>query len=124
MKSATIERDPNLAAAYLAVCIAGGFVVAGAAGFFGMRAMLSAGVGALLAVSNLWVLEKLVTAYLKSSGGRWAAIATVKAGLLLALVAVLVKNGLVDVLSITAGFAALPIGILFAGLVPRPREES
>jgi hypothetical protein len=124
MTRRTTERDPNLSAAYLAVAAAGGFAIVAAGAAYGLRAMLAVGVGATLAMSNLWVLEKLVAAYLKTSGGRWAAIATVKAALLFALVALLVKTGTLDVLPLTAGFAALPVGILFSGLVPRVREES
>ena len=126
MKNATTERDPGLTAAYTTVFVAGCVVLLGAGISFGVRAMLATGLGTLLALANLWVLEKLVSAYLKAGGGRWAAIATVKAGLLLALVTLLIRSGVVGLLPIIAGFAALPIGILVAGLVPRPspREES
>jgi hypothetical protein len=124
MTRKTTERDPSLTAAYLAVALAGGFAVVVSGGAYGLRAMLAVAVGALLALSNLWILEKLVAAYLKTTGGRWAAIATLKAAILFALVAALVKSGVVDVLPLTAGFAVLPVGILFAGLVPRAREES
>jgi len=123
MTSTTIERDPALTVAYLAVCVAGGVIVVVAWFVFGLRAMFGAGLGVLVALSNLWVLEKLVALYLKARGGRWAAIATVKAALLLGVVAVLVKSGTVGLLPITAGFGALPIGILIAGLVPRPASE-
>jgi hypothetical protein len=119
----TIERDPALSAAYTTVCVAGGVLLAGAGALYGARAMVSVAVGAALALSNLWVLEKLVSAYLKTSGGRWAAIATVKAGILLAVVAFLVKTGTVELLATVAGFAALPVGILIAGLMPLPRSE-
>ncbi len=125
MKSTTTERDPTLTGAYAAVVAAGAFIVAVSALLVGARAALGAGLGAVLAASNLWVLEKLVSAYLKSGGGRWAAIATVKAGVLLCVVAVLVKGGLVDVLPMAAGFGALPVGVVFAGLIPKSsaREE-
>jgi hypothetical protein len=88
--------------------------------------MMAVGIGAGLALSNLWVLERLVVAYLKTSGGRWAAIATVKAGVLLCIVVFLVKSGAVDVLPIVAGFGALPLGVVFSGLMPVPfrSEES
>jgi len=125
MKSTTTERDPTLAAAYTAVSVAGACIVGAVLLLLGRRAMFGTGLVGLLAVSNLWVLEKLVAAFLKAGGGRWAAIATVKAGVLLSIVAVLVKGGVVDTFPVMAGFGALPIGILIAGLVPRPsaREE-
>jgi hypothetical protein len=126
MKSATTERDPNLTAAYVTVCAAGALLFVGAGIAFGVRTMLAVGLGAALAVSNLWVLERLVSAYLKTTGGRWTAIATVKAALLVAMVALLVKSGAVDILPIIAGFGALPVGIVFSGLLPMPTrpEES
>lgn len=125
MKSTTIERDPALTSAYTALAAAGAFIVAACALLLGARAALGAGLGGLLAASNLWVIEKLVSAYLKAGGGRWAAIATVKAGVLLSVVAVLVKGGLVDVVPVVAGFGALPVGVVVAGLFPKPpaREE-
>lgn len=126
MTRTTTERDPNLTAAYGAVCAVGGLFFVGAGVAYGLRTMLAVGIGAVLALSNLLVLEKLVVAYLKTSGGRWAAIATVKAGLLFGVVALLVKSGIVDVLPIVAGFGALPVGVVFSGLVPVPSrpEES
>lgn len=115
-----------MAAAYVTVCAAGGLLFVGAGIAYGMRTMLAVGLGAALAVSNLWVLERLVSAYLKTTGGRWTAIATVKAAVLLATVALLVRSGAVDVLPIVAGFGALPIGIVFSGIMPMPTrsEES
>jgi len=126
MKSATTERDSNLTAAYITVCAAGGLMLLGAGIAYGMRTMLAVGVGAALAVSNLWVLERLVAAYLKSTGVRWTAIAAIKASVLVTTVLLLVKSGAVDLLPIVAGFGALPIGIAFSGLLPMPTrpEES
>ena len=93
---------------------------------YGARTMFAVGLGAALAVSNLWVLERLVSAYLKTTGVRWTSIATIKAGVLVATVAFLVKSGAVDLLPIVAGFGALPVGIAFSGLLPTPTrpEES
>lgn len=126
MKSATTERDPSLSAAYVTVCAAGGLLFLGAGIAYGVRTMLAVGLGAALAVSNLWVLERLVAAFLRTTGGRWTAIATVKAAVLLAVVTFLVKSGAVDLLPIVVGFGALPIGIVFSGILPMPTrpEES
>jgi hypothetical protein len=126
MKSATTERDPNLTAAYVTVCAAGGLMLLGAGTAYGARTMLAVGVGSALALSNLWVLERLVAAYLKTGGGRWTAIATIKAAVLVTTVLLLVKSGAVDLLPVVAGFAALPIGIALSGLMPMPTrpEES
>ena len=126
MKSATTERDPSMTAAYITVCAAGGLLFLGAGLTYGARTMLAVGLGAALAVSNLWVLERLVAAFLKTTGGRWTAIATVKAAVLLAVVTFLVKSGAVDLLPIVVGFGSLPIGIVFSGILPMPTrpEES
>lgn len=98
----------------------------GAAVLFGARAAASVAVGVVLAVSNLWVLERLVRVYLSSERGKWAVVALVKAAVLFGTVAMLVKTGTVEVLPLVVGFGALPLGVTIGGLWPvaSPREES
>lgn len=126
MKTKIVERDPTLTAAYLGVAASGAVLLVLSGSFLGSRAVGAVALGVVLAVSNLWVLERFVRVYLQSEGGRWAGIALLKAAVLFGLVALLVKSGAVDVLPLTLGFGALPLGVVVAGLwpTPRTREES
>jgi len=126
MKTKTADRDASLSAAYVAVAVSGAVLLIGAAALFGARHAAAVALGVVLALSNLWVLERLVRVYLSSERGRWAIVALVKAAVLLGMVALLVKAGTVEVLPLVAGFGALPLGVTIAGLWPvaSPREES
>jgi hypothetical protein len=121
----TVERDPSLSAAYVCVAASGVMLLIGAAVCFGSRASAGVALGVVLAVCNLWVLERVVRVYLEAERGRWAAMALVKSTALFATVGLLVKTGAIDVLPLVAGFGALPVGVVLAGLWPvaRPREE-
>jgi hypothetical protein len=92
---------------------------------FGRRPCAGVALGVVLAVSNLWVLERVVRVYLQSEGGRWAMMALVKSTALFVAVGLLVKTGAIDVVPLVAGFGALPLGVVVAGLWPvaRAREE-
>ncbi len=113
-----------MTAAYVSVAASGALLLAGSVFAFGAHAAIGVLVGGVLAASNLWVLERLVRVYLDGERGRWAGVALLKAAALLVLVALLVKGGVVSVLALVAGYAALPIGITIAGLLPvaSPRE--
>ena len=126
MKTKIVERDRALTAAYLGVAVSGALLLAGSGSLLGLRAMASVALGVVLALSNLWVLERLVRVYLASEGGRWAGIALLKAAVLFGIVALLLKGGAVDVLPLVVGFGALPLGVVIGGLwpVPAAREES
>jgi len=125
MKTKIAERDATMNAAYVSVAISGAALLIGGGALFGVRASSGIGLGVVLAVSNLWVLERLVRAYLDSERGRWAIVAVVKAATIFGMVALLVKAGAVDVGALTAGYGALPLGIVIAGLWPtaKAREE-
>jgi hypothetical protein len=129
MKTKTAEtenRDASLSAAYVGVAASGAFLLIGGGLACGARTAASIAVGVVLAVSNLWVLERLVRVYLSSERGRWAVVALVKAAVLFGMVALLVKTGTVNVLPLVVGFGALPLGVTIGGLWPvaSPREES
>ena len=125
MKTKTAERDPTLTVAYLCVAGSGVCLLVATAVCFGSRSSAGVALGVVLAVSNLWALERLVRVYLQSEGGRWALMALVKSTALFVTVGLLVKTGAIDVLPLVAGFGALPVGVVLAGLWPtaRPREE-
>jgi hypothetical protein len=121
----TADRDPSLSVAYVCVAGSGVMLLIASAVYFGARASAGVALGVVLAVSNLWLLERVVRVYLMSEGGRWALMALVKSTALFATIGLLVKTGAIDVLPLVAGFGALPVGVVLAGLWPvaRAREE-
>ncbi len=74
-------------------------------------------VGALLAVANLWLLAVVVRSFL-GSGGRTSLgpLGVLKLAGLFGLLFVMLKQGLVEVLPLGFGFAALPLGIVLSQL--------
>lgn len=125
MKTKALERDASMSTAYVGIAGSGVLLLVGSAISFGPRVSAAVALGVVLAVSNLWVLERVVRVFLQNERGRWAVIALLKAGALFGLVALLVKSGAVDVLPLTVGFGALPLGVVLGGLWPASaREES
>jgi hypothetical protein len=118
MKTTIVERDRTLTAAYVGVAVSGGLLLAASGALLGARPMAAVALGVVLAISNLWTLERFVSVYLASERGRWAGIALLKSLVLFSLVAVLVKSGAVDVAPLVLGFGALPLGVVVAGLWP------
>jgi hypothetical protein len=125
MKTKIAERDAGLSAAYVCVAASGVVLLVATALCFGPRHSAGVALGVVLAVSNLWLIERVVRVYLNAQGGRWAAMALVKSTALFATVGLLVRTGAIEVLPLVAGFGALPVGVVLAGLWPvaRPREE-
>ncbi len=125
MKTKIAERDPSLNAAYVCVAASGVLLLVVSALYSGQRSLAGVALGVVLAISNLWVLERVVGVYLQAERGRWALMALVKSTALFVIVGLLVKTGAIDVLPLVAGFGALPAGVVLAGLWPvaRPREE-
>ena len=125
MKTKIAERDPSLNAAYVCVAASGVLLLVVSALYSGPRSLAGVALGVVLAISNLWVLERVVGVYLQAERGRWALMALVKSTALFVIVGLLVKTGAIDVLPLVAGFGALPAGVVLAGLWPvaRPREE-
>ena len=115
-----------MTAAYVATAASGVVLLIGSSLSLGARTTAAVALGVVIALSNLWVLERLVKVFLQSEKGRWAVVALVKAAVLFGIVAVLVKTGAVTVLPLVVGFGALPVGVAIAGLWPvaAPREES
>ena len=112
----TVERDRALSAAYVAVAATA--VLAAAIAFVasGGRLALGAAAGGVLAVGNLWVVERLVRAMLGGASGAWALLEVAKMAAICAAVVLLVRSGLADLLAILLGYGALPFGVLAAGL--------
>ncbi len=93
---------------------------------FGPKNGLGVLLGGLIAAANLWVFAKVGQAFVSRRGNAapWAVIAVLKMVLLFGGVWLLVRSGLVNGLSLAAGYSAMPFGITFASLFgPKPSES-
>lgn len=102
------------------IALAGGLI-------FGAQEAIGAGLGGVLATANLALFVRLGKAFL-AQGGRgspWMALALVKLLGLFAAMYVLLRHTDLSALSLLAGYGALPIGIVLAGLFgPRPPDDA
>jgi len=87
---------------------------------FGVRGVVSTGIGAILAVANLWAIARLVRGLLGNSGRKltWGPFGLIKLAALFLFLGIVVKNGYADVLPLAFGYLGLPIGIVFSQLRP------
>ena len=117
--------DARLTASLLAVALSGGTLALAAFLFFGPTGGVSAGVGAGLAVGNLWALARIVSGLLpedaessrQQSRTAWALLGAMKMLALLLITWLLMRRGLVFPMPMLVGFLSLPIGIAIGSLV-------
>ena len=112
-------------AALVSAAAAGALLTAGGAALGGWRTLIGVALGAAAAVANLWVLARMVRAFVADDGRQrsWTLVALVKLLLLLAGMWLLVRAGVAQPIALGVGFAALPLGIVAAQLrAPRERE--
>jgi hypothetical protein len=114
-----------LRAAVVSVFFCGlSFSVIGFAVFSG-RTGLGVLLGGALATANLWVFAQVGQAFLvrRGSTAPWGVVAALKLLVLFGGVWLILRNDLVSGISLAAGYAALPCGIILASLFgPRPPE--
>jgi hypothetical protein len=110
-----------VATAASGVLLALGAVVVASGG-----AAAGVGLGAALALANLWVIVRIVRA-LMGQGGRplfWALVGALKLVLLVGAAFLLVFAGFADILPLALGYGALPLGIIGGGLsAPTAKDE-
>jgi hypothetical protein len=117
--------DARMRTSLAAVAISGGLLTLGALVFGGASSALSVGIGAGLALGNLWALARIVVALLPDGSGRtpggglggWALLGMLKMVGLLGAVWLLMRHRVVSPLPLVIGFGALPIGIAIGALV-------
>jgi hypothetical protein len=115
-----VDREPTLTAALIGVGVCGALATGVALAGYGGAVAFGVMLGALLALSNLWVHARVVKMYLAGGGSVWAVIGLVKVTLLFGLVYLLVKKDVVGLMPLIAGYGALPLGILASHLRPAP----
>lgn len=111
------EGDSSLARTLWAVAIVGATATVVAAVVAGPRATLGVGLGAAIALGNLWVVGRMVRGFMTGTAtAPWGFVAAVKFSLLVVLLWALLRSGFVDLLPLVMGYGALPLGIFAAQL--------
>lgn len=124
MSSVETSEDGNIAPTLWTVAVVGALLTLASPALFGVRGVVSAGIGAMLAVGNLWAIARMVRGLLGGSGKlTWGPFGFVKLAVLFVVLGAIVKNGWADVLPLGFGYLALPLGIVFAQLRPASRPQ-
>jgi hypothetical protein len=118
-------HDARMRMALVAVASCAAVLSLGTLAFAGARPGLSALLGGLLAITNLWTLSKIIPALLpRNAGGAgaqsraaWGLVAMLKLALLLAITWLLLRKGLAMPLPLLVGFVSLPMGIAIGSLL-------
>lgn len=113
--------DSTFSSAAVAMAVTGACLCAGALMLFGDGHAGGVAVGAGLAVANFlsigWIVRGLVAA--ERSAGLITLAVLLKLAVLFGGILMLVRWGLVDVLPVIVGYAALPIGIVATQVTPQ-----
>lgn len=122
----TTNHDLDLARIHWSVSAVGIVIASCAFVISGAEVALSAGLGALLSIGNLVILQKAVTRLLAGAGTPWMLVAAFKFVLLLLVTYLLLASGLISALGLALGFGALPLGIVlgtvFGTLLSKPGD--
>jgi hypothetical protein len=110
------DEESSLGPALWSVAVAGALLTLSSPLLFGATGIVSVGAGAVLAVSNLWLVGRTVRAFLNPRGSRpsWGLLAVLKLGAMLLLLGAAVSKGWLEVLPLGFGYAALPLGIVLS----------
>ena len=113
----TSNDDGNIAGALWAVAAVGAVLTLLSLQVFGVSGVVSTGLGAALAVLNLWLIARLVRSFLGGGSGRaWGPLGMIKLAVLFVVLGVILKRGWAEVLPLAFGYAALPLGIVLGQL--------
>lgn len=110
------DEEQGLRAALWGIALTGAALTLGAPFVFGRGGVIGVALGSAIAAFNLWSLGRIVRAFMNGAGLPWVLLAALKLIGLLALVAVVLKLGIATVIPLAVGYAALPVGIVFAQL--------
>jgi hypothetical protein len=107
--------DGSLQRALRMVAVAGVCLTLPAGAIWGWRAALGAGLGAAVAVANLFVVARAVGSLLGSGTSQgWAVVGLLKMLALFGGFWWLMQSGVVEALPFVVGYGALPLGITLA----------
>jgi hypothetical protein len=119
------DEEHSLRAALYAIGITGAVLTLASPFVLGQKGVVGVALGSLLAAFNLWALGRIVRAFMNGAGLPWMVLGGLKLVGLLAVVGLVLKLQLTGVIPLVIGYAALPIGIVFAQLgSARPRPAT
>lgn len=110
------DEEQGLRSALWAIALTGAVATLAAPFVLGRGGVVGVALGSAIAAFNLWSLGRIVRAFMNGAGLPWALLGMLKLFGLLAVVALVLKLGLTTAVPLAVGFAALPIGIVFAQL--------
>jgi lipid-A-disaccharide synthase-like uncharacterized protein len=109
--------DGAIGATLWTVALAGAVITLCSPLIFGAGGVVSAGLGAGLAVGNLWAIGRLVRGLLGGNrGATWGPLGVLKLLVLFLVLYVLIRHDLAKVLPLAFGYLALPFGIVLSQL--------
>ena len=111
--------DGSVSAALSTVALSGLGLTVASHMLFGLPGLVSTGLGAALAVANLWAIGRLVRAMFGSRGASFAPLGAIKLLALFLVLYILISKGIAEVIPLAFGYLALPIGIVLAQLRPQ-----
>lgn len=111
-------EDGSVAAPLAVVALIAGALAIVAAIWASPRAGFSVALGGVFALLNLWLIARIVRAFLGGSSNRlsWGLVTLFKFTGMFAALYFLFKSGLVEVLPVVIGYGALPLGIVASQL--------
>ncbi len=119
-----MSADPRLVMAFRAVAVSGACLAIGLFVEGGVVSGVSAAVGAGVAVTNLYVLSRIVFSFAipyvdakENAGFAWGVIALGKMMVLFGGLWVLMTHHWVDPIPLVVGYGSLPIGIAIGAVV-------
>jgi hypothetical protein len=116
------DEEQGVRTALWAIALCGVALTLGSPFVLGKQAIVGVALGSAIAAFNLWSLARIVRAFMNGAGLPWVLLAAFKLIGLLAVVALVLQLGLTTVIPLVVGYAALPVGIVFAQLgAARPR---
>ena len=110
------DDDQGVRTALWAIALCGVALTLGSPFVLGKGAIVGVALGSAIAAFNLWSLARIVRAFMNGAGLPWVLLAALKLIGLLAIVALVLQLGITTVIPLTVGYAALPVGIVFAQL--------
>jgi hypothetical protein len=121
----TADEDNGLRAALWGIALTGAALTLASPFVLGARGVLGVALGSGIAAFNLWALARIVRAFMNGAGLPWVLLAALKLFGLLAVVALVLQLGITTVVPLAIGYAAMPVGIVFAQLSSaRPRAAT
>ena len=110
------DEERGVRTALWAIALTGAALTLASPFVLGKQGVVGVALGSAIAAFNLWSLARIVRAFMNGAGLPWVLLAALKLIGLLAVVALVLKSGITGVIPLVVGYAALPVGIVFAQL--------